>query len=114
MIPDADHQSDYKTRSLRGVYAGSDAQHKQLNNATVIMNPDAMEFYAAEIPLLDDADFADAVEEAQEIVDAAIVQGRTFSETEEKRLAQLFAIGIDCEDLGLSYQDLLRLRKGLD
>ena len=96
-----DDFSQQKTSPLRAVYANS----KEVLPVPVIMNPDAMEFYAMEVPAMDDADFAEAIEEAQEIIDGVLADGRTFSETEERRLAQLFASGIDCEDLGLTYQD---------
>lgn len=102
-----------KTTPLRAIYAPSEAAAKQSGEAFVIMNPDALEFYS-DLPPVEDTHFAEAIEEAQEIVEQAMCDQRLLTDLEERRLAQLFAEGIDCEDLGLTTHELLRLRKRMD
>ncbi len=102
---------DMSVKPLRGVISESDI-YTRASETIIISNPDAME-----IDLQDNLGefqtLMDEVDEVCEQLDEARLIGKSVPENVYRKITQLFNQGIPLEDLGITREELMRLRDNL-
>jgi hypothetical protein len=99
---------DTKVKKLRRILSHNEV-HKLSGDTLVITNPDAMEIHMDEDMEMFD-ELVDEVDAICDLIDDARRSGRGLTENDYQKIVKLFELGIRLEDLGITSEELIKLR----